>query len=235
MGAATGIAYTRTVMKDQTSPRLDHTLSAYIASEKDRFGDAERQTILLALLQLIAEGAPITAPDIARAADVPADTVEAAIADLPASWFETDDDGRLIGFGGLTQNPTRHRLRLGSQTLYAWCAFDCLFLPGLLGRTVDVESACPTTEAPIRLTISPQGTEDRTPRSAVMSFVNPDQAARRQSLRQVFCAHINFFADTVAAGHWLAAAESGQVLDLETADALARQRNDAVFGAVLPA
>lgn len=222
-------------MKDQASTRLDHTLSAYLAGEKDRFGDADRQTILLALLHLIADGVPVTAPDVARAADVPTIAVEAAISDLPASWFETDDDGRLVGFGGLSQNPTRHILRLGSQTVYAWCAFDCLFLPGLLGRTVDVESACPTTEAPIRLTISQHGIEDWTPRSAVMSFVTPDQAARRHSLRQVFCAHINFFTDTVAAGHWLAAAESGQVLDLETADALARRRNEAVFGAVLPA
>ncbi len=222
-------------MKNPTAPRLDHTLSAYIAGEKDRFGDAERQTILLALLHLIAEGAPITAPDVAGAADVPAIAVAAAIADLPAAWFETDDDGCLVGFGGLSQIPTRHRLHLGARTLYAWCAFDCLFLPGLLGRTVDVESACPTTEAPVRLTISPHGTEDWTPRSTVMSFVTPDQAARRQSLRQVFCAHVNFFADTAAAGPWLATAETGQVLDLEIADALARQRNEAVFGAVLPA
>ena len=138
-------------MKNPTAPRLDHTLSAYIAGEKDRFGDAERQTILLALLHLIAEGAPITAPDVAGAADVPAIAVAAAIADLPAAWFETDDDGCLVGFGGLSQIPTRHRLHLGARTLYAWCAFDCLFLPGLLGRPCGpawVPAPCPCLSGP---------------------------------------------------------------------------------------
>ena len=145
------MGYTGTVMEDPAISRLDDELSAFAAGERDRFGDAERQRILLALLHLIAVGIPVAAADVATAAGVPTATVKATVADLPPAWFETLDDERLVGFGGLTQNPTRHRLDLGSRSLYAWCAFDCLFLPALLGRPLAVQSICPTTRDPVRL------------------------------------------------------------------------------------
>jgi alkylmercury lyase len=222
-------------MQDASDPPLEADLAAFIDGERGRFGDAEGQRILLALLRLVAAGTPVATADVAAAAEVPLGAVETAVAGLPAAWFEGLDDGRLVGFGGLSQKPTRHRIAVGTRTLYAWCAFDCLFLPGLLGRPVDVESTCPTTRAPLRLTVSPDGVEDRSPGSIVMSFVMPDETARRERLRQVFCAHINFFADAVAAGGWMAAAADGRILDLETACALARLRNQALFGTALAA
>ena len=208
-------------MIDTPPALLDVDLAAYVAGEQNRFGDAGDQRDLLRLLHRLAAGAPVPRADVAD-----------AVAGLPPAWLEAGDDENLIGFGGLTQAETRHRLDIDGRTLHAWCAFDCLFLPALLGRTVTVASSCPTTRTPITLTVSPDAIEVFAPANTVMSFVLPDEASRRQSLRQVFCAHINFFAGTAAADHWLAAAEGGRILDLETAFDLARQRNAAAFGGV---
>jgi len=216
------LGYTWTNMTDTPSALLDADLAAYLAGEWNRFGDAGDQRDLLQLLHGLATGAPVPRADVAD-----------AVAGLPPAWLEAGDDDNLIGFGGLTQAETRHRLDIDGRTLHAWCAFDCLFLPALLGRTIAVASTCPSTGTPITLTVSPDAIEACAPANTVVSFVLPDEASRRQSLRQVFCAHINFFACTEAADHWLATAEGGRILDLETAFDLARQRNAAAFGAGL--
>jgi hypothetical protein len=39
-------------------------------------------------------------------------------------------------------------------TLYAWCAWDTLFIPELLGRTARVESSCLETKK-VRLSVAP--------------------------------------------------------------------------------
>ena len=72
------------------------------------------------------------------------------------------------------------------------------------------------------------------PSTVVMSFVMPDEATRQRSLRQVFCAHVNFYSSPAAAARWSAATDNGKVLELATAGALARRRNPAAFGDVLP-
>lgn len=40
--------------------------------------------------------------------------------------------GRIIGFLGLSLTETPHRLEVGDATLYAWCAWDALFLSRLI-------------------------------------------------------------------------------------------------------
>src|SRR5439155_14324278 len=63
------------------------------------------------------------------------------------------DRQRMIGFWGLSIGPMPHRLIVNRQSLYAWCAWDTLFLPELLGVTAEIESRCPTTGRPITLTV----------------------------------------------------------------------------------
>ncbi|MHB1834417.1 MAG: organomercurial lyase [Solirubrobacteraceae bacterium] len=46
-----------------------------------------------------------------------------------------DGDGRVVGFMGLSVVEFGgHRIELDGRRLTAWCAWDTLFLPGLLGR-----------------------------------------------------------------------------------------------------
>ncbi len=210
-------------------------LTAYIDCQSGSLGGAGNQRILLGLLRLLARGEAVAAEDVAGALDIPPDRVRQVIAGLPASWTETGTEGRITGFGGLGLNPTPHRVMAGGRTLYAWCAFDSLFLAGLLGRTIDVESPCLAGGDAIRLSVSPRRVEHVRPEAAVMSFVTPDAAARRADLRRVFCGRVHFFASGEAASPWLSDNADGVVVSLEEAHALGRRRNAALFADALAA
>ena len=153
---------------------------------------------------------------------------------IPAANFLDDSGGRIVGFRGLGQVPTRHHLGFAGKRLYAWCAFDCLFLAELLGGAIEVASTCPASGADIRLTVTPEGVAAVGPVSTVLSFVTPEPARMRAELRDVFCCHVNFFANPEVAESWCREHPGAGVLTLDQGFELARLRNAAGFGDVLP-
>lgn len=209
----------------------NQAIEDYVGSERGRFGGAREQRVVLGLYRLLARGEPVSAANLARQVGVSEMGVEEVLGALPPSWIERGG-GAISGFCGLGLAATRHRLTAGGATLYAWCAFDCLFLPEILDRELGVESKCPETGTEVTLAVSPEGIARARPEGAVMSFVTPDIGARRRDLRRVFCRHINFFASDQAAASRQGGGNS-LVLDLAEAHALGRRRNAAVFGAVL--
>ena len=102
-----------------------------------------------------------------------------------------------------------------------------------LGGTLEVASACPQSGAEIRLSVTPVGVAAVGPEAAVMSFVTPEAARMRAELRDVFCCHVNFFANMDAAESWRATHPEASILTLDQGFELARLRNAAGFGAVL--
>ena len=195
--------------------------------------DAAAQRVQLALYRLIAAGLPVDRDGLALA--VGRDPVEVAeiLAAIPASNFLYDSGGQIVGFRGLGQVPTRHHLGFAGKRLFAWCAFDCLFLPELLGGDLEVASTCPASGAEIRLTVTPDCVAAVGPKSTVLSFVTPEAARMRAELRDVFCCHVNFFAGPEAAESWRANHPDAGILTLDHGFELARLRNAAGFGAVL--
>lgn len=195
------------------------------------------QRVQLALYRLIAAGLPVEIEGLSQA--VGRDRVEVAeiLEAIPTSNFLYDSGGRMIGFRGLGQVPTRHHLGFAGRRLYAWCAFDCLFLPALLGGAIEVATSCRASGAEIRLSVTPEGVNAAAPETAVLSFVTPEAAKMRAEVRDAFCCHVNFFAGVEAAEGWFATrpeAPSGTtVLTLAQGFELARLRNRAGFGAVL--
>lgn len=152
--------------------------------------------------------------------------------ELPAAWLERDARGRLAGVAGLSRAPTRHVIGTSRLILYAWCAFDCMFLPAVLGRRLDVESRCPASGRKIELSVSASGVERVSPPGAVISFVTPDAAAVEQRLRTVFCCHVRFVDSEASA---LAQLPPGATLVTpEMARRLGAIRNRTVFGDTLP-
>lgn len=210
---------------------MDDALTAYIDAQRGRFDGAER--LLLALYRQLGLGQPVGAADLAEACAAAPGEVETILAGLPASWLEVDDDGAVVGFAGLSLDPTPHRVAVDGRTLYTWCAFDSLFVAGLLGRAVEIGSTCPASAQPIRLRADPERVLERRPRATVMSFVTPEEEARRRALRRVFCDHVNFYASAGAAQPWRAANPDGLVIDVDAAHALGRRRNAVLFGAAL--
>jgi alkylmercury lyase len=155
--------------------RLD-SLAAAVAKAAPDF-DVEQQRIALEVYRRISEGTPVPVNEVATRAEVDVDRVRALLTGWPGVFL--DDDGRVIGFWGLTTrrlSPT-HRFRFGGRALYTWCAWDTLFLPGILGETARVESACPTTHEPISLVVSPERVVETSHSNSVVSFLTPDRTS----------------------------------------------------------
>jgi alkylmercury lyase len=206
--------------------RLAETL---IGAVPDR--DPGAQAVGLALLRTLAKGDPVSEQALAGASGA----AEPTIRDAMGSWSGVfrDEDGRVVGFMGLSVAEFgEHRIELGGRTLTAWCAWDTLFLPELLGRPARVRSRCPVTGEQISLTVGPDGPSDVRPAGAVLSFLAPERPFGADVVRS-FCRFVNFFASEQAAGEWTASHPGTFTLSLEQGFRLGQRTNQATFGSAL--
>ncbi len=200
------------------------------------FNEAE-QLVALALYRELLRGVPVSDNRIAQVQNRDGHDVSALL-QAPAldSLIYRDDNGLIVGFGGLAVVPTNHRFRVNGRTLYTWCAWDSLFLVDVLNVRAEIESTCPQTGTTIHLTASRAGVERIEPNEAVISFLLPDAPLFEQSAGQTitsFCHYIHFLASPHAAEEWTAKHEGTFALSVDDGFRLGRMNNDARFGAVL--
>lgn len=124
------------------------------------------------LVRGIAEAGAVTPDEFSH--NISLDPAEASelFSRLAAFGLESDETGRIVG-AALTTKPTPHKIRIAGKRLFAWCALDTLFIPGLLGEVGEVESTCPVSQVPVRLTVTPEGVQVVDPPDAVLSVVLP--------------------------------------------------------------
>ena len=168
------------------------------------------------LLQMLAEGEPVTVEHIASVTGKPIEEVRQVISTL--SSVELDEQGRVVGYG-LTLVPTPHRLEVDGKQMYAWCALDTLMFPELIGCAVHIESPCHGTSKLVRLTVEPGRVVSVEPSTAVVSIVTPDDMS---SIRLAFCNEVHFFSSSNAAQNWLKQHPRASVLSVEDAFELGR-------------
>lgn len=205
-----------------TSDRLD-TLALAIAKAAPEF-DEEQQHIALTVYRQLAEGSPASVAGIAARADAPVERVRQLLGSWPGVFL--DGDQQVVGFWGLTihkLSPT-HSLELHGRELFAWCAWDTLFLPGTLGATLDVRSVCPVTGEAISLTVAPSGVVETSHPEAVVSFLLPDREFDADII-QSFCHFVYFFASAEAGESWTAQRPGTFLLSLDDAFELGRRVN----------
>jgi alkylmercury lyase len=192
--------------------------------------DGEQQRAAVSLYRLLAEGEPVATEAFAERAALPL----ARVRDLLDRWpgVYRDQDGSVIGFWGLTIREMPHRLQTDGRTLYAWCAWDTLFLPEILGRRARVTSTCPTTGDTVSLEVDAGGVVGVTPNSAVLSFLRPDGPFDGDVIRS-FCHFVHFFASPEAAARWIERQPDTFALSLDDGVELARRRNRELLGAAL--
>lgn len=130
-----------------------------------------------ALYRLLADGEPVTWDALARAAeaagvpDASPGELQATVRGWPGLYEEPEG---ITGFGGLSIRPvSQHRLLVDGRPLYTRCAWDLLFLPELLGRTLAATSLCAETGATVRLEVGPEAVRALSPPGAVLSMVAP--------------------------------------------------------------
>jgi len=193
------------------------------------------QTILLHLYRLLVKGQPVDVGFLAQTLALETSTVQSTLKQVPPSHIIYNEAGSVSAYRGLDLNKSRHRIIVNDKTLYAWCAFDCLFLPGLLECKVEVFSTCPGTGREFRFQLDCEGNTDLAPDTLFVSFVKPDVRDYEEDLRQTFCCHVNFFASQEAGLAWLDKIPGCVLMPIDGAIELAKIRNKAGFGKVLGA
>ncbi|QQD84545.1 MULTISPECIES: organomercurial lyase MerB [Jeotgalicoccus] len=163
------------------------------------------------LLQMLAEGEPVTVEDIASATGKPVEEMRKVLQTLPS--VELNEQRRVVGFG-LTLVPTPHRFKVDGKELYTWCALDTLMFPKLIGRKAQIESPCHGTGKPVKLTVEPDRVISVEPSTSVVSIVTPDDMS---SIRSAFCNEVHFFSSASEAQDWLNQHPGGKVLSVEDA------------------
>lgn len=190
----------------------------------------DEQRLALTIYRLLAQGGPASLPAIAKRAGL----AEASIEEILKSWpgVYRQDDGQIIGFWGLTFKPiSSHEMRVNGATVWAWCAWDTLFIPSLLGTAaISVRSVSPLGKRPISFDVLPNGTINRNAVDIYVSFLLPEDEDLRQDVITSFCHYVHFFADATEAERWVAAHPGSFFLDIDAAFDIGQRKNESQFG-----
>lgn len=195
--------------------------------------DVLEQRVSLELYRLLADGQPVPRGTLAERLRIPVETVTQILDYWPGVF--SDAQGRVIGYWCLAlpaAYASPHKLTIDEQVLSAWCAWDTLFLPQLLGRTAQIESTTPTG-AKVSLTVSAQRVESLDPTGAQMSLLLPDRGGVQKDVITTFCHFVHFFPSHQAAQNWTAQHPGTFVLSVHEAHILARLKNEAQYRDVL--
>lgn len=219
--------------QDSMQPRAMSTadLARELAAAMLALDDAQ-QRVAIALYRLLAEGEPVAPGRLAERAGVLTDETRELLEGWPGVYLE---DGRVVGFWGLALDRMPHRLYVDGRELRAWCAWDTLFLPELIGKPARVESSCPTTGETISLEVVPGvGVRDVLPSTAVLSLLRREEPFDADMIIS-FCHFVHFFRDEEAAHEWTAKREGTFVISLEDGFEVGHIANRRKFGSALAA
>ncbi len=187
------------------------------------------QRLSLELYRLLSGGQPVARVVLAERLQVSIETVDRILDRWPGVF--SDSKGRIIGYWGLSVQAayaSPHQLTIDGQKLSAWCAWDTLFLPELLGKPAGVESKSPCGCA-VKLIVTPTGVEHLEPEDAQVSFLMPDAAEMQKDIVNTFCHFVHFFPSRSAGDEWAAQHPGAFILSVAEAHAVARRKNQAQY------
>jgi alkylmercury lyase len=186
----------------------------------------EEQRTAVTLYRELAKGDPVDEAHLA--ARLRQDSIKRLI--------YADDQGRVIGFGGLAAALMHHRFEVEGREPSTWCALDSLFIPEILGRPARVASPDPENEETVRLIVTPERIVSIEPQEAVISFIWPDAQVFATSAADVmakFCHFIFFFGSRPSGERWVDKNPGTFLYSLDDAFVLAKRLNANNFGSEL--
>jgi alkylmercury lyase len=173
-------------------------------------------------LQLLAEGNPVSPESLADAWEMPLEQVNAIFEQAAAQGtLQLDDAGHMVG-SYLSLLPTNHKFRVEDKTLYAWCAYDAIYLPGIIGKNAVIESSDPYSGEPIQVKTSPDGEIDLQPEGIVVTVVGID-ADTRGGAESPRCSQMHFFRSYENAEQWSGDYADVSILTVHQVFELARE------------
>jgi len=165
-------------------------------------------------IQALAKGNPVSPAQLANTWNMPLDQVQAILKQAEENGrVEINTKGDLVG-AVLSLNPTEHQISMDNHRFYAWCAYDALYAPGVIGKPAQIISKDPVTGKMIQVSITPDRVEEVQPESAVVSVVGAggDMRAGPKSSR---CTHMLFFESQDSAEQWMQSRTGVSILRVE--------------------
>lgn len=163
------------------------------------------------MLRLLSAGEPV--PIAAAAAGAPDARFAGRAGAARVACGVWDDHGRVSGFGGLTLAKMAHRIRHAGVDLYAWYAWDPLFLTYVIGD-LQVTTADPVTGEAITYRAGPDGAITGTSHpGSVLSFLRPGRPWDDDVMTS-FCHYVLHLSGPASAEHWTAAHPATFVISL---------------------
>ena len=194
----------------------------------------EEQRAAVTLYRELAKGRAVDATQLGRALGISAARGRALLQrDSIKPFVYFDDQGSVLGFGGLAAAPMYHRFEVDGRTLSTWCAWDSLFIPEILDRPARITSHDPETGEVIRLVVTPDRIESFEPHEVVVSFILPDSEVFGVTAANVmakFCHFVFFFASRSSGERWIGRHTNTFLYSLDDAFALAKRINARNFG-----
>jgi alkylmercury lyase len=208
-------------------PSLPTFMAKQFMSQYPVFSEKEQDTSLK-LFQLLTRGKPVDTQVLAESVSLPHPIVSEMLGRWPDVYY--DEDQRIIGHGGLTFEPTQHKIMFEDRTLYTWCAWDTLFLPAILGKTLEIESQCPVDDSIVRVRVDQEGVKAIEPKEAVISFMLPSKECIQKDIQSNFCHYVNFFPSTKIGNEWVEKHSKTYLISIEEAFKIGQIKNQAQFG-----
>ncbi len=206
-----------------TVPVLDQLLDALLGVAPTLEGSD--RLLAASVYRLLARGAPVDDATIAATTGLSPEHIRDRLDGWSGVGRNPQDE--IVAFGGLCLQETAHALDLPhGERVYAWCAWDTLFLPQLLEVTAQVHSIDPHNGHILDLTVSPHRVVRRSHNDAVVSFVHPSEACREDIVAN-FCHQVFFFTDPDSATPWLDSHPGTFSVSLDDAFNLGRHWNRA--------
>lgn len=188
--------------------------------------EPDSRRVAVILYRLLGGKDSVSREELAQSSGLSVERVNEILEGWSGVFYEED---RIIGFWGLTSRPfSKHMLHYDGYTAYGWCAWDTLFIPELLGKTVQVESTDPESGQTVKLTVTPDGVKSASPQEVVMSILEPTEEMTEDIVGN-FCHYVFFFPSREIGEKWTANNPGAVLLSLDDAFELAKRRNRGQF------
>src|SRR5258708_6498337 len=156
--------------------------------------DLFEQRLSLELYRLLSGGQPVARAVLAERLQISVEIVDPILDGWPGVF--SDSERRIIGYWGLSiaaAYASPHLLTIDGQKLSAWCAWDTLFLPELLGKPAEVESRSPGLAGAVKLAVTHTGVKHLEPEDPHVSFILPNATDVQKDIVKRFCHIVHFF------------------------------------------
>ena len=157
--------------------------------------DEKKWPLFIEVQKKLLHGQPL---DVKTVADI-LETSMTKAAQMICQFGETNEDGRVVAFAGISIIPTPHSFKVNGVQLYTWCAADALIFPSFFDVAAEIESADPINGQLIKLSINKKQIDFIQPKSAYVSWID---AIDTNDIRNSMCKRVHFFVSKQTADEW---------------------------------